>query len=193
LNVLDTIQKTAGLKSPGQSVDLGGIGKGFASDRFMEIFQEYGVTSAFSNIGGNVSTLGNKPDGSPWRVGIRHPRLNGLLGAVTVTGKAVVTSGDYERYFFGRDGRRFHHILNPITGYPADSGLISVTVVTDSAMTADALSTAVFVAGLKRGLVMMEKYLRTEAVLVDEKLRVYVTQGLRQCFQASAGININYV
>lgn len=190
---LDAVQKTAGLKNSGQSVDLGGIGKGFASDRFMEIFQEYGVASAFSNIGGNVSTLGNKPDGSPWCVGIRHPRLNGLIGAVTVTGKAVVTSGDYERYFLDKEGRRFHHILNPITGYPAESGLVSVTVVTESAMTADALSTAVFVAGLERGLALIEKYPRAEAVLLDAKLKVYVTQGLRQCFQASSEINVNYV
>jgi thiamine biosynthesis lipoprotein len=190
---LDAVQKTAGLKNSGQSVDLGGIGKGFAGDRFMEIFQEYGVTSAFSNIGGNVSTLGNKPDGSPWRVGIRHPRLNGLIGAVAVTGKAVVTSGDYERYFLDKEGRRFHHILNPITGYPAESGLVSVTVVADSAMTADALSTVVFVAGLERGLALIEKYPRAEAVLVDAKLRVYVTRGLRKYFQASAEINVTYI
>jgi thiamine biosynthesis lipoprotein len=155
---LDAVQKTAELNKRGQSVDLGGIGKGYASDRFMEIFREFGVTSAFSNIGGNVSTLGNKPGGSPWRVGIRHPRQAGLLGAVEVTGKAVVTSGDYERCFFDRNGRRFHHILNPTTGYPAESGLISVTVVTASAMTADALSTAVFVAGPEKELTLLEKY-----------------------------------
>lgn len=190
---LNAVHKTVGLKKSGQSVDLGGIGKGFASDRFMEIFKEYGVTSAFSNIGGNVSTLGNKPDGSPWLVGIRHPRLNGLLGAVAVTGKAVVTSGDYERYFMDKEGRRFHHILNPITGYPAGSGLVSVTVVAGSAMTADALSTAIFVAGLERGTALIKKYPGAEAVLVDEKLSVYVTQGLRQCFQTSAEINVNYM
>ena len=172
---------------------MGGIGKGFASDRFMEIFQEYGVVSAFSNIGGNVSTLGSKPDGSPWRVGIRHPRLNGLIGAVEVTGKAVVTSGDYERYFFGKDGRRFHHILNPITGYPAESGLLSATVVAKSAVTADALSTAVFIAGIGKGLALLEKYPMADAVLVDEKLRVYVTQGLRRNFQASNGTNVKYI
>lgn len=190
---LDAVHKTAGLKKSGQSVDLGGIGKGFASDRFMEIFKEYGVTSAFSNIGGNVSTLGNKPDGSPWLVGIRHPRLNGLLGAITVTGKAVVTSGDYERYFIDKEGRRFHHILNPITGYPAESGLVSVTVVAGSAMTADALSTAIFVAGLEKGTALIKKYPGAEAVLVDEKLRVYVTQDLRQRFQTFAEINVNYM
>jgi len=190
---LDAVQKKAGLKNPGQSIDLGGIGKGFASDRFMEIFEEYGITSAFSNIGGNVSTLGNKPDGSPWRVGIRHPRLNALIGAVAVTGKAVVTSGDYERYFYDKEGRRFHHILNPITGYSAESGLVSVTVVADSAMIADAVATAAFVAGLEGGLALIEKYPRTEAVLVDAKLEVYVTRGLRKCFQASAGINPKYI
>lgn len=189
----DADRKTAGLKNHGQSVDLGGIGKGFASDRFMEIFKEYGVTSAFSNIGGNVSTLGGKPEGSPWRVGIRHPRLNGLIGAVEVTGKAVVTSGDYERYFLNKEGKRFHHILNPLTGYPAESGLVSVTVVADSAMIADALSTVVFVAGMERGLSFIEQYQKTEAVLVNEKLIAYVTRGLRKCFKASDRIAVKYI
>ncbi|MDF2571476.1 MAG: rane-associated lipoprotein involved in thiamine biosynthesis, partial [Sporomusa sp.] len=190
---LDPVKKTAGLKRTGQSIDLGGIGKGFASDRFMEIFKEHGINSAFSNVGGNVSTLGNKPDGSPWNVGIRHPRQDNLLGAVAVTGKAVVTSGDYERYFIDRKGKRFHHILNPITGYPAESGLISVTIVADSAMTADALSTAMFVAGLERGLAILAKEPASEAVLVDEYLKVFVTHGLRQRFQAAEGIKINYI
>lgn len=190
--VLDNVKKTAGLKKSGQSVDLGGIGKGFASDRFIKIFQEYGVRSAFSNIGGNVSTLGNKPDGSSWWVGVRHPRQKGLLGAVAVTGKAVVTSGDYERYFIGKDGKRYHHIMCPITGYPAENGLASVTIVDDSAMTADALSTAIFVAGLERGLDLIEKYPSTQAILVDTELRVFVTQGLRKSFRTSF-INVEYV
>ena len=190
---LDAAARKAGLKNTGQHIDLGGIGKGFAGDRFMEIFKKNGVTSAFSNIGGNVSTLGNKPDGSPWRVGIRHPRLNGLIGAVEVSGKAVVTSGDYERYFFSKEGKRFHHIMDPATGYPAESGLVSATVVADSAMIADALSTAIFVAGLERGLALRGKYPYIEAVLVDTKLQAYITRGLQKCFRASAGIHINYM
>ncbi len=190
---LNAAEGTAGLKKRGQSADLGGIGKGYASDRFMEIFMEYGVTSAFSNIGGNVSTLGNKPDGLPWLVGIRHPRADGLLGAVSVSGKAVVTSGDYERYFLDRHGRRFHHILNPVTGYPAESGLISVTVVADSAMAADALSTAVFVAGLERGVALLKSNSSTEAVLVDTRLRAYVTRSLRQSIRITAGITAQYI
>ncbi len=189
--VLDPRENTAGLRNPGQSIDLGGIGKGFASDRFMEICAEYGVASAFTNIGGNVSTLGSKPDGSPWRVGIRHPRQDGrLLGAIAVTGKAVVTSGDYERYFIDREGKRRHHLLDPTTGYPAESGLISVTVVADSAMTADALSTILFVAGMERGLELLRSFPQTEAVLVDTGLRVWVTRDLKRCFQSAAGINI---
>lgn len=190
---LNAVQKSVRLKREGQSIDLGGIGKGFASDRFMEIFKEYGISSAFSNIGGNVSTLGNKPDGSPWRVGIRHPRLNRIIGAVDVSGKAVVTSGDYERYFLDRKGRRFHHILNPLTGYPAESGLLSVTIVAESAMLADALSTMVFIAGLEKGICLLKKYSKIDVVLVDENLKVYVSQGLKQHFQAMKETEISYL
>lgn len=183
--LLNPLGKTAKLRKPGQIIDLGGIGKGFASDRFIEILREFGITSAFTNIGGNVSTLGNKPDGSPWCVGIRDPRHNGrLLGAVLVTDKAVVTSGDYERYFIDREGERRHHILNPITGYPTQSGLISVTIIADRAMTADALSTIVFAAGIERGRELLAVYPGTEAVLVDDCQRVYITRGLINCYQS---------
>lgn len=189
--VLNPHKRTAGLGSLGQSIDLGGIGKGFASDRFIEIVRKYGISSAFTNIGGNVSTLGNKPDGSPWCVGIRHPRdENSLLGAVTVTGKSVVTSGDYERYFIDYDGKRRHHILDTTTGYPAESGLISVTIIADSAMTADALSTSVFVAGLEKGLLILKKFREVEAIIVNSDLQIYMTGGMRRCFQFADGSKI---
>ncbi len=192
--ILDSHKQTARLRKRGQSIDLGGIGKGFAGDCCMNILKCYGIVSAFINIGGNASTLGNKPDGSPWRVGIRHPRSDGcLLGAVEVTGKAVVTSGDYERYFIDRRGMRRHHILNPSTGYPAQSGLISVTVVADSALTADGLSTAIFVAGMDRGLKYLTHFPGTEAVLVDNRLRVYITQGLKECYKTAADIPVNII
>lgn len=184
--LLDPHEKTAKLRKPGQIIDLGGIGKGFASDRFIEVLKEFGITSAFTNIGGNVSTLGNKPDGSSWCVGIRHPRHEGcLLGAVWVIDKAVVTSGDYERYFIDREGERHHHILNPFTGYPTKSGLISVTIIADSAMTADALSTIVFAAGIEKGRELLAAYPGTEAVLVDNCQRVYITRGLKNCYQST--------
>ena len=190
--ILHSCKKTAGLKKVGQSIDLGGIGKGFAGDKFLEVFKKYGVSSAFTNIGGNVVTLGTTPEGSPWSVGIRHPRQDGcLLGAVAVTSKAVVTSGDYERYFIDREGNRRHHILNPVTGYPVESGLVSVTVVADSAMTADALSTIIFVAGMEKGIELLENFRGAEAILVDTGLQVYVTQGLKDKFQTITGIKRN--
>jgi thiamine biosynthesis lipoprotein len=193
--VLDPRSKTAGLQRAGQSIDLGGIGKGFAADRFLETFKEYGVTSAFTNIGGNVSTLGVRPDGSPWRVGLRHPRRNGrLLGAVSVAGKAVVTSGDYERYFIDAEGKRRHHILDPTTGYPAESGLVSVTVVAGSATTADGLSTLLFIAGMEKGRKYLHQFPGAEAIFVDTSLTVYISSGLKDTFQAETGIetSVNY-
>jgi len=188
--ILDSKEKTAALRKKGQSIDLGGIGKGYAGDRCIQILRDNGISSAFVNIGGNVSTLGNKPDGSPWIVGIRHPRQeNSLLGAVRVTGKAVVTSGDYERYFVDPDGNRRHHILNPVTGYPADSGLISVSVVCDSAVVADALSTAVFAGGIEKGPEYLAHFPGAEAILVDRLQRVYITKGISESFMAAGGIN----
>ena len=189
--LLDEDKCTAKLRKAGQSIDLGGIGKGYTSDRCLEIFARAGVESAFVNIGGNVSVLGSKPDGSHWRVGIRHPRQSGkLIGAVEVNGESVVTSGDYERFFIDPEGRRWHHILNPISGYPAESGVISVTVIAADALTADALSTAIFVAGMERGLDLLNHFPQTEAVLIDDDQRVFITQGLRDRYQSADGIPI---
>lgn len=191
---LDMSNKTAKFRKPDQSIDLGAIGKGFASDCCIDLLKKKGIASAFINIGGNVSVLGNKPDGSPWRVGIRHPRNSGsLIGAIEVFDKAVVTSGDYERYFVDSMGKRRHHILNPINGYPADSGLISVTVVAKSAMEADALSTAIFVAGIEKGLIFLEQSLGAEAVLMDQYQQVYITQGLERCFLCTEDIMVNVI
>lgn len=180
---------SARLEKRGQRVDLGGIGKGYAADRFIRIFKEFGCASAYTNVGGDVCLLGGRPDGAPWSVGIRHPRQEGrLLGAVSARNGAVVTSGDYERCFFTRDGRRFHHILDPATGYPADAGLISVTVAAASATAADALSTAVFVAGLEKGMMLLRAYGEADAILVDRDLTVLVTEGLADRFKAAEGV-----
>jgi FAD:protein FMN transferase len=190
--LLDPCKKTGGLQRIGQSIDLGGIGKGFAGDKFLEVFKKYGVSSAYTNIGGNVVALGTKPDGSPWRVGIQHPRQeNSLVGLVSVADKAVVTSGDYQRYFVDSNGKRYHHILDPSTGYPAESGLISVTIVADSSMAADALSTILFVAGMNKGIELLKPFPGTEAILIDMNLQVYVTRGLKNYFQADEGVSVN--
>ena len=189
--LLNLRQRTAGLRKVGQSIDLGGIGKGFTGDRILQVYREYGIASAYSNLGGNVVTVGTKPDGSPWHIGIQHPRSEqDILGAVAVTGQTVVTSGDYQRYFTDHQGKRHHHILDPRTGYPAESGLISVSIVADNSMAADALSTAVFVAGMEKGLEFLEGFPGTEAILVSDDLQVYITPGLSDRFQAAEGIPV---
>jgi FAD:protein FMN transferase len=189
--ILNPIDVTAGLKYGGQSIDLGGIGKGFAGDRIREVFEEQGIFSAYSNLGGNVVTLGAKPDGSPWHIGIQHPRQEqGLIGSVSVVDETVVTSGDYQRYFTDNEGKRHHHILDPTTGYPAESGLISVSIVTTRSVVADALSTVLFVAGMEKGLQYLRTLPQTDAILVDSELRVHVTPGLRHRFRAAEDIEV---
>jgi thiamine biosynthesis lipoprotein len=189
--ILNRRQMTAGLRNVGQSVDLGGIGKGFAGAKILEVFKRFGISSAYSNLGGNVVTLGAKPDGSPWQIGIQHPRHeNSLVGSVSVVNQTVVTSGDYQRTFTDSQGKRHHHILDPTTGYPSQSGLISVSIVADKPVAADPLSTALFVAGMEKGLEFLRSFPQTEAILVDSELHVYVTQGLRTQFQPNKGIEV---
>lgn len=180
---IDTENLTARLDVPGQIVDLGGIAKGYAGDEAIKIYKKHGIKSAYVNLGGNVVVLGAKPDGKPWRIGIQNPRAqNGYyLGIIEVTDKAVVTSGDYER-FFEKDGVRYHHILDTKTGYPADSGLISATIITDVSMDADALSTSVFILGLEKGLALVESLKGVEAILVTKDKEVYATEGIRKSF-----------
>ena len=189
--ILDPWERTAGLRNGGQSVDLGGMGKGFAGDRIVNIFKRFGISSAYSNLGGNVVTMGTRPDGRPWQIGIQHPRQeNSLIGSVSVVNQTVVTSGDYQRCFTDSQGKRHHHILDPTTGHPAESGLISVSIVTDKSVAADSLSTIVFVAGMEKGIEFLRGIPKTEAILVGSDLQVCVTQGLRNRFQAADGIEV---
>jgi FAD:protein FMN transferase len=178
--------RSAGLKRVGQMVDLGGIAKGYAGDVAIEIYKKNGIKSGFISLGGNVVTLGNKPDGSQWNVGIRNPRPQGdsggqIVGTVSVTNKAVVTAGDDQRYF-EKDGIRYHHILDPKTGYPAQSDLMSVTLITDSSFDADALDTAVFILGLEKGKELLKQYGGVDAVFITKDKKIYVTEGLKGNF-----------
>lgn len=175
---------SAGLKNTGQMFDLGGIAKGYAGDAAAKIYRQNGCGSAIINLGGNVMALGNKPDGSQWRIGIQDPRAgNGkIIGTVRVTDNAVVTSGDYQKYFI-RDGKRYHHIINPRTGCPAESDLISVTVIAGSSAAADALSTGAFVLGLEKGRELIGRYGEAEAVFITADKMIYVTEGLQGNFQ----------
>ena len=189
--LLDPAQGTAGLRRSGQSLDLGGIAKGFAADQVMNIFQEFDVRSAYANLGGNVAAWGGRPDGLPWQVGIQHPRsADGLVGAVAVRDGVVVTSGDYQRFATDPRGRRFHHILNPSSGYPAASDLLSVTVAADSGVLADAYATGLFIAGKEGAGRMLREHPEIEAVLVGQGQQAYVTKGLAGRFQPVEGIRV---
>jgi thiamine biosynthesis lipoprotein len=191
-NDLEIDDHSARLKKPGQMVDLGGIAKGYIGDEVIEIYKKNGIKSGFVNLGGNVVTLGSKPDGSPWTVGIQHPRKeevsdeHQILGSVSVRNKAVVTAGDGQRYAI-EDGKRYHHILDPVTGYPAESGLMSVTLIMDSSFDADALDTAVFVLGLEKGMDLIKKYGGIEAIFITTDKEIIITDGLKGNFKLLEG------
>ena len=177
-----------GLKRSGQMMDLGGIAKGYAGDVAIQIYKKYGIQSAFINLGGNVVALGSKPDGSPWKIGIRNPRPKEnatqgeqIIGYITVKDKAVSAAGDDQRYF-EKDGQRYHHILDPKTGHPAKSDLMSVTLVADSSLDADAFDTAVFILGLEKGKALLHKYGNIEAIFVTTDKKIHVTGGLHDKF-----------
>lgn len=149
---------TVFLRREGMALDLGGIAKGYAADEVVRILQERGVKQAIVDLGGNIYVFGKKADGSSWRVGIKNPNNPEGTPALVLTteNSTVVTSGVYERFFVA-DNIRYHHILDTRTGYPAQTGLLSTTIVCESSMTADALSTSVFLLGKERGLKLLEK------------------------------------
>ena len=170
----------------GSTLDLGAVGKGIGCDVTAAYLKEQkDVTGMILNLGGSsVMTYGEKPDSSPWKVALTDPRdtEGDYLGAITLDANQFLsTSGDYEKYFI-EDGIRYHHILDPKTGYPVQNGLTSVTIVCDQGYLADGLSTACFVLGLDAAKSLLEKY-GAEAVFVDEDKNIYVTSGLMDKFE----------
>lgn len=170
--------QTAQLPEKGMELDLGAIAKGYAGDQCAQLLGSYGVKSALVALGGNITAVGAKPDGTSWRVAVRDPdNEDSYLCVLPLQDKTASTSGGYERYF-EQDGVVYHHIINPDTGYPARSGLKSVTVVSSSGTTADALSTALFVMGEEKALELWRASSDFEAVLVRDDNKVLITDGL---------------
>ena len=165
----------------GMEIDLGSVAKGYAGQLAAQMLREHGVQSALLNLGGNVQTVGAKPDGSPWQIGIKDPQGEDAMMVLSVEDQAVVTSGGYERYF-EQDGQTYWHIMDPSTGHPADSGLISVTIVGDEGVVCDGLSTALFVMGLEKAADLWAQSGDFEAVFVTASGEVYITEGLRDRF-----------
>jgi thiamine biosynthesis lipoprotein len=171
------------LRRPGMGLDLGGIAKGYAADEAKKLLESAGIKHAIINLGGNVLTVGARYDGGPWNIGIKDPEepADSLLGMARIIGKTIVTSGDYERYF-EEDGRRYHHILDPFTGYPGKSEIRGVTIITSSSIDADALSTTVFLLGPEEGMQLIESLEGVEAVIVTDNRQVVLSSGIKDTF-----------
>ena len=172
--------------SDGAQLDLGGIAKGYAADLLRAQLEEEGVTSATLDLGGDVFVMGKKSDGSDWRIAVKDPGdTESYLGIVSASDAFIVTSGVYERYF-EENGVRYHHILDPKTGCPAESGLVSVTVLCENGAWADALSTACFVLGPDGALALRDDLADQgtdfELILVTDDGRVLYTDGLADAF-----------
>ena len=172
------------LRRIGQSLDLGGIAKGFAADEVKKILAGRGIRSSIVNLGGNVTAIGNRMDGQRWLIGIQDPaRLRGeYMGMIPVSDRSVVTSASYERYFWD-NGRRFHHIIDPTTGYPAERSVLSATVAAPRSIDADALSTCIFTMGPQKGMKFIRRLksegMDVDAVIICENGSVLATPGIR--------------
>ncbi len=172
----------------GMKIDLGAVAKGYTSDKICSILRENGVESAVINLGGNVQTISCRPDGELWRVGIIDPfdQQQNLL-IVQVENKAVITSGNYERYFVGEDGKKYCHIIDKQSGRPSENGIVSMTIIGESGLKCDALSTALFVMGEEKAVEFWKDSTDFEMIYVTEAGKVAATEGIYDhCIKQSA-------
>lgn len=171
----------------GMQWDLGAVGKGYTADLVAEVLRKHGITSALISLGGNIHAIGSKPDGSDWRIGIRAPWESGNLGILKISDAAVVTSGGYENYFEDDAGNVYWHILNPATGYPADSGVQSMLIVGPEGKRCDALSTALFVMGPEEAEAYWRKNGGFEMLMVTDEHEILLTEGIARRFTLNEG------
>lgn len=183
------------LKNKNQAIDLGGIAKGYAADCVRDIFKKNGVKTAIIDLGGNIFVLGKKIDKKLWNVGIQDPleKRGEFIGIISVQDKSIVTSGNYEKYFVKND-KIFHHILDPRTGYPSDSRIISATIISNNSIDGDGLSTGVYILGVEKALELIESIEGIDAIFITDDKKVYVTAGVRKSFELTNKeyIYINY-
>ncbi len=163
-------------------IDLGSLAKGYAGDEIISTLKAAEVKSAILNLGGNVQTVGTRPDGKDWKIGIRDPFTKDVIAVVEVNGKCVVTSGGYERYFTDDDGKKYGHIMDPRTGYPVSNNLVSVSIVGESGLYSDALSTSLYVLGFDEAVNYWKEKKDFEAIIITEEKEVYITPNLESKF-----------
>lgn len=176
------------LQKQGMAIDLGGIAKGFAADEVLKIYKKYNIKNGLINLGSSsIYALGKNESGNPWSIGIKHPRSEesgNYLGIIKITNEALSTSGDYERYFI-KDNKRYHHIMNPATGAPADTGVMSDTIIVDGNnpernMLADLLTTTVFVLGPEKGLKFVEGLKDVSCEITSPDNKIYQTSSFKE-------------
>lgn len=175
---------------PGMQLDLGATAKGYACDLVAEGFRQKGVTSALINFGGNMAMIGNSTDGDEWKIGVRDPNGGNDLGVLSLSDCGVATSGNYQRYFEDEEGNRYGHIMNPETGYPIMSDLLSVTIVSKQAKICDALSTAVYVMGIDKAVELWRSSDDFDMLLITNDNTVYVTEGISGRFAPSENASL---
>lgn len=187
----DEKNKEVKLGKEGMEIDLGGIAKGYTSSKVIDIFKGNGISNAVISLGGNVQALSGKPDGSDWRVAVENPADTGsYIGVLSIKDKAVITSGGYERYF-EQDGKTYHHIIDPATGYPANNGLTSVTIVSDDGTLADGLSTSLFIMGPKKAQEYWKKHKdEFDMILVKEDGSILVSEGVADNFTSDSDFSV---
>lgn len=182
--VLDETNKTVYLTDPGMSVNFGAIAKGYIADEIMQMLRDEGVQHALIDLGGNILVMGGKTAKQPFGIGVEDP-LNpgqGYIGVISLSDGSVVTSGNYQRYFTDSNGVRYHHILDPDTGYPADTGLIQVSVIAQNSIDADALSTTLFLLGTEKGLELVESMDQVEAIFITDDHQIIMSSGASDYF-----------
>lgn len=172
---------------PGMMLDLGAVGKGYASDKVEELLRAEGVTSALLDLGGNIVMIGSRPDGSDWRLGLQSPFENDTVGVLTASDCVVVTSGNYENFFTADNGTIYGHIIDPATGYPVNNDLASVTIVAKDGKLCDALSTSLFVMGTDGAIEYWREHPTFEMILITQDHQVLVTEGLKGQFTLGEG------
>ncbi len=171
----------------GAMIDFGAVAKGYAGDLVTNYLKSRGVTSALLDIGGNIQAIGTKPDGSCFKIGLRSPFSDDIMGVLEIEDISVVTSGNYERYFTAEDGKKYGHIIDPKTGYPVDNGLASVTIIGKEGKTCDALSTALFVMGYEQAVEFYRDNGGFDMIIVTENREIHLTQGAKEMFTLSGG------
>jgi len=175
---LDKEHQVVGLKKAGAMIDLGGIAKGFGVDRAVSVLKQEKIAGGIVNAGGDIRLFGKKPGEEVWHIGIQHPRrTNEILVSLKLTDQSIVSSGDYERFFL-KDNLRYHHILDPKTGWPA-TDCQSVTIVSKTALEGDALCTSVFILGTEKGMALIEGLAHIEGLIIDGQGKVHVSEGLK--------------